>query len=313
MFVEPALREGRDYAEFWAKLKAGEYHSGQFKRLGKGGREVWIEATYNPVLDAAGRPYKVVKFAADVTRQVQLLQNLNRMIETNFGEIDQAIARSNRESGEATRAADETSTNVQMMASAAEELAASVDEISSSMTKSRAATDSAFDQARKAGDLTQRLSQAATAMGGIVGLIQTIAGQINLLALNATIESARAGEAGRGFAVVASEVKNLANQAARATEQIAREIDGVQSISGDVVEALGAISGSMGVMRDHVVSTASAIEQQSAVTRDMSHNMQSAAQAVSTISHGIGEISHAVALVSGAVGKTKEAARVLAR
>jgi methyl-accepting chemotaxis protein len=313
MFVEPAERDGRDYAEFWAKLKAGGYHSGQFRRVGKGGREVWIEATYNPVLDAAGRPYKVVKFAADVTRQVQLLQNLNRMIETNFGEIDQAILRSNREAGEATRAADETSTNVQMMASAAEELAASVDEISSSMAKSRAATDSAFDQARKAGDLTHRLSQAATAMGGIVGLIQTIAGQINLLALNATIESARAGEAGRGFAVVASEVKNLASQAARATEQIAREIDGVQSISGDVVGALGAISESMGVMRDHVMSTATAIEQQSAVTRDMSHNMQSAAHAVSTISHGIGEISQAVAQVSGTVGRTKEAARVLAR
>lgn len=312
-FVEPAYKASGEYRAFWAKLQAGEHVTGQFKRLGKDGREIWIEASYNPILDASGRPYKVVKFATDITAQVKLLADLNRLIEQNFGEIDAAIMRSDREAGEATQAAGTTAGTVQTMAAAAEELAASVAEISQSMAKSRAATDEANDQVAGAAEVTGKLSQAATAMSGIVRLIQTIAGQINLLALNATIESARAGEAGRGFAVVAQEVKNLANQAARATEQIGREIENVQAVSHQVVGALETIQGSVARMRDYVVNTAAAVEEQSVVTRDMSGNMQDAADAVGAIAHNILAISEAVASVTQAVETTKTAARVLAR
>ncbi|NBJ13378.1 methyl-accepting chemotaxis protein [Microvirga arsenatis] len=313
MFVEPALRDSAEYREFWRRLKAGEYQAGQYKRVGKGGREIWIEASYNPILDASGRPYKVVKFAADVTQQANLLLHLRQIIDRNFREIDTALGDSDHEAQEASAAVTSTSSNVQMMASAAEELAASVAEISQSMTNSRTATEIAFTEAKGAGAFTDKLSAAATAMGGIVGLIQNIAGQINLLALNATIEAARAGDAGRGFAVVATEVKNLASQAARATEQITTEIDAVQTISNGVVEALAKIQGSVEAMRDHVISVATAVEQQSAVTQEMSSNMQGAAHSVARISTNIGAISSAVGRVSQAVSTTKEAAIVLAR
>ena len=313
MFVDPATKASTEYADFWSKLQNGEYQSSRYKRIAKGGREIWIEASYNPILDASGRPYKVVKFATDITAQVKLLADLTQLIERNFGEIDQAILRSNQEADEATQAAGITSNNVQTMAAAAEELAASVSEISESMAKSRAASDSANAQVRAAGEFTQQLSTAATAMNGIVGLIQTIAGQINLLALNATIESARAGEAGRGFAVVAQEVKNLANQAASATARISSEIDSVQAISKQVVGALDTIEGSVETMRDYVVATAAAVEEQSAVTRDMSANMQDAASAVSAIVQNILTFSGSVTSVSRAVTTTKEAARAMAR
>jgi methyl-accepting chemotaxis protein len=313
MFVEPAYRQGAEYAAFWATLKRGEYQSAQYKRIAKGGREIWIQASYNPIFDAHGRPYKVVKFASDITAQAQLLSKLRRMIDQNFAEIDTAVARSAQEATSAAAAAHQTSGNVQTVAAAAEELANSVLEVSSSMAKSRTATDSAFDQVTAAGDYTRRLSDAASAMTGIVKLIQTIAGQINLLALNATIESARAGEAGRGFAVVAQEVKNLASQAAKATDQITSEINGVQSISTDVVGALESIRGSVDIMRDHVVATSAAIEEQSAVTRDMSANMHDAARAVGEISANASQISAAVTQVSQAVASTREAATVLAR
>jgi len=313
MFVEPGMRTSPEYLEFWRRLKKGEFQAAQYKRIGKGGREIWIEASYNPILDASGRPYKVVKYATDVTQQVGLLINLRGMIETNFGEIDAAVDQSTQEASSASQAATATSSNVQMMASAAEELAASVREIAQSMATSRVATDTAFAEAKSANEYTDKLSSAAEAMGGIISLIQSIAGQINLLALNATIESARAGEAGRGFAVVASEVKNLASQAAKATEQISTEIEAVRSVSSGVVEALTKIRNSVETMRNHVVGAASAVKQQSAVTQEMSSNMQDASQAVTLIADNIGTISAAVGKVSQAVDTTKNAARVLAR
>ncbi|GEP12406.1 methyl-accepting chemotaxis protein [Methylobacterium gnaphalii] len=312
-FVDADHARSPEYHDFWSKLRQGAYVAGQFRRIAKGGREVWIEASYNPILDASGRPYKVVKLATDITAQVKLLADLKRLIEQNFSEIDSAILRSNQEASEATQAAGSTADNVQTMAAASEELAASVAEISQSMVKSRDATDNAHGQVIGAAEFTQKLAQATTAMSGIVGLIQSIAGQINLLALNATIESARAGEAGRGFAVVAQEVKSLAGQAARATEQIVGEIDNVQAVSQQVVGALATIQGSVERMRDHVISAAAAVEEQSVVTRDMSGNMQDAASAVAAIAQNILAISGSVGSVSQAVATTKEAARVLAR
>jgi methyl-accepting chemotaxis protein len=313
LFVEPGHAESRDYADFWADLRQGRYRQGQFKRLGKGGRVIWIEASYNPILDAAGRPTRIVKFATDITAQVALLDRLNGLIEKNFGEIEDAVVRSRRESEEAGRAAGRTSDNVQQMAAAADQLATSIAEISESMARSRQATDHAREQVDAAGEATRRLSGAATAMTGIVGLIQTIAAQINLLALNATIESARAGEAGRGFAVVAQEVKNLANQAARATEQITSEIGNVQTVAQEVAGTLESIQGSVGAMRDSVMATAAAVEEQSLVTREMSGNMHEAAGAVAAISGSVDAIAGSVDGVSRAVAGTKEAARVLTR
>ncbi|MDZ5646360.1 PAS domain-containing methyl-accepting chemotaxis protein [Nitrospirillum sp. BR 11828] len=313
MFVEPAQRDSADYRAFWDALRRGEYRAAQFKRIGKGGRAVWIEASYNPIFDLNGRPFKVVKYATDITRQVQMLADLKQLIDKNFGEIDQAMARATGQSGEALHAAGETSGAVQMIASSAEELAASIREISQSMAQSRAAAESAAELAERADASTQRLATVARSMEGVVEAIRGIAGQINLLALNATIEAARAGEAGKGFAVVATEVKNLATQSANATQQISNEIEGMQAVSGEVVGALSTIRQSIGTVREYVTSTASAVEEQSAVTRDMSSSMQRMAVAVETVTTNLGGIAAAVGQVGTAVATTKQAAHVLAR
>jgi PAS domain S-box-containing protein len=312
-FVEPAYKTSPEYAVFWDTLRQGKFQAAQFKRVGKGGKEVWIEASYNPILDEHGKVSKVVKFASDITAQVDLLGNLKVLIDNNFTEIDGAIDMSTSEARSATAAANETTANVNSVAASAEELAASIAEISQSMANSRSATENAFEQIVAVGKNTETLATAAQAMNGIVGLIRNVASQINLLALNATIESARAGDAGKGFAVVASEVKNLAVQAAKATEQIASEIEGIQVTANAVVGALDAIREAVTTVRESVTVTASAVEEQSAVTRDMSANMQNASGAVSTVSANISEIASAVGQAQQAVAKTKEAARVLAR
>ncbi|WP_244528446.1 PAS domain-containing methyl-accepting chemotaxis protein [Tardiphaga sp. OK245] len=248
MFVEPAERGSAAYAEFWARLNQGQYQAAEYKRVGKGGREIWIQASYNPILDLNGKPFKVVKYATDTTALA-------------IGRI------------KATRAR----TLIDSVASGSEEMSASIREISETMVKSRLTATGAAERVQAADAQAQRLNDAAQAMGGIVELIGNITSQINLLALNATIESARAGEAGRGFAVVASEVKNLANQAKQATDKITAEIDGLNGVSGDVVSALGAIKTAIEEVNEFVNSTAAAVEEQSTVTADMSVNMQRAA------------------------------------
>jgi len=249
MFVEASERDGAAYREFWTNLNAGLYQAGEFKRIGKGGKEIWIQASYNPILDLNGKPFKVVKYATDTTAQV--------------------IAR---------KKSDSVRGMMETVAAGAEELNASVREISETMSKSRQTASEAVVRVDAADQQAQRLSAASESMGGIVELIGNITGQINLLALNATIESARAaGEAGRGFAVVASEVKNLANQAKQATDKIGQEIGNLNGISADVVSALTAIKQSIQEVSEYVTSTAAAVEEQSTVTSEMSTSMQRAA------------------------------------
>ena len=313
MFVEPSYRRSEEYREFWARLGRGEHQAAQFKRIVKGGKEIWIEASYTPILDLNGKPFKIVKYASDITAQVALLADLKSLLDRNFGEIDGAIGRSAEQAKLAGTTVHETTGNVQVMAASAEEMAASVREIANMMTRSNTATASAHARTSEADAAIRRLAETSASMSGIIALIRDIAGQINLLSLNATIESARAGEAGKGFAVVAGEVKNLARQAANATNQIAQEVEQLQAVSNQVVDALGGISQSIETVREYVSSTTVAIEQQSSVTEELSSRMQTTALSISAINDNMGEISSTVRQVAQAVDDTKTAARVLVK
>jgi len=254
MFMPAEERDGPAYREFWATLNRGEFQSGEYKRVGRGAKEVWIQASYNPIRDLNSKPYKVVKYATDTTAQV--------------------VARMK---------AEKVRGMMESVAAGAEELNASVREISEAMSKSKDTANDAVDRVESADQQAQRLSAAAESMRSIVQLIGDITGQINLLALNATIESARAGEAGRGFAVVAAEVKNLANQAKQATDKIEQEIGNLNGISGDVLTALESIKKAIQSVNEYVTSTAAAVEEQSAVTSEMSTGMQRAAAEAASI------------------------------
>jgi methyl-accepting chemotaxis protein len=247
MFVDPSERDGAAYRDFWAALSRGQYQSAEYKRIGKGGRDIWIQASYNPIFDLNGKPYKVVKYATDVTAQ--------------------AIGRKKAENARGL---------IEAVAAGSEEMSSSIREISETMAKSRENSKVATARVDAADSQAVRLNAAAQSMSGIVEMIAGITGQINLLALNATIESARAGEAGRGFAVVASEVKNLASQAKQATDTISTEISALNTIAGDVTGSLSAIKAAISGVNEFIASTAAAVEEQSIVTAEMSSNMQRA-------------------------------------
>ncbi len=298
MFVDPAYGASTEYVQFWESLRRGEFQAAEYKRVGNGGRTIWIQASYNPIRNADGVPVKVVKYATDITAMVEKrLRNekLSAEIERDLSGIADSISSVSRQASEVAGAATQTSETIQSVAAAAEELTASINEISSSVAASKTSADEAHRLTQGADASTAALTKTAEQMTGIVELIDDIASQINLLALNATIESARAGEAGRGFAVVAAEVKQLAAQVSAATKTISSEIHGVQSVSADVVSSLKAIQGSVTVISSSISQVAAAVQQQSSATSEISATMQSASTSVTSIDKGVGAMAGAMA------------------
>lgn len=210
-------------------------------------------------------------------------------------------------------ASEEASTNVQSVASATEEMNSSVTEISRQVQDAARIAGAAVEQAQKTNDRVNKLSQAATRIGDVVELINTIAGQTNLLALNATIEAARAGEAGRGFAVVASEVKALAEQTAKATGEIGHQISDIQAATQESVVAIKEISGTIGRISEISSAIASAVEEQGAATQEIARNIQQAAQGTDQVAANISDVKHGAAETGSASTQVLASAQMLSK
>ena len=314
VFLEPASVTDAENAAFWETLRAGDYQAGEFKRIGNGGREVWLQATYNPIPDPSGRICKVVASGVDITERVlarQEAERVGKLVDEKLENILNSVGQANERTGSAAAASKQTAAMVQTVASATEEFQAAANEIAQSVQSSKTAVDRVIEETGTADGSTQQLATAAESMNSIVEVIQDIAGQINLLALNATIESARAGEAGKGFAVVASEVKGLANQVAKATGQISSEIEHTQSVAGEVVDSLGRIKEALGSVESGVSNVAGAVEQQAASSQDVTANMQSTATAVGEINSNLESIADAVRSANGLAQEGTELYRKL--
>ena len=210
-------------------------------------------------------------------------------------------------------AAEEAATNVNTVAAAAEELGSSVREIGRQVTGSAQLAQAAVGEANQTAHLVQALSQNAARIGDMVGMISGIAGQTNLLALNATIEAARAGAAGRGFAVVATEVKALAEQTAKATEEIARQIGEVQGVTAQAVTAIGGITGRIREIDSVATSIAAAVEEQGAATQEIVRNVAQASAGTNEVTGNIAGVAQASEETGAAASQVLSAASELSR
>jgi methyl-accepting chemotaxis protein len=387
MFVEEAFRNSAEYREFWAKLNRGEYVADEFKRIGKGGKEIWIQASYNPILDVNSKPCKVVKYATDITEQVRIknevaqgaerekvvAQELKQKVDSilavvaaaaqgdltqdvtvsgsdaigqmgealgkffadlrqsmgSIGEsavnlssaaeeltaVSQQMSANAEETSAQTKVASSATTqvsqNLQTVATGAEEMGSSIKEIAKNATEAAKVATSAVKVADTANATVTKLGESSAEIGQVIKVSTSIAQQTNLLALNATIEAARAGEAGKGFAVVANEVKELAKETAKATEDIGRKIEAIQTDTKAAVEAIASISEVINQVNGISNTIATAVEEQNATTNEMARNVSEAARGSGEITSNISGVAQAAESTSRGASDTQKAAQQL--
>ncbi|CCG07311.1 methyl-accepting chemotaxis protein [Pararhodospirillum photometricum] len=290
---------------------------------------VTIENEVKAIRDRRGQVIGTMLAWKDVTEYVRLSEDFEGTVKAVVGVVgaaatelqasSRAMAETSDQTGERSTAvaaaAEQAAVNVQTVASATEELSASITEISRQVQESARIASDAVVEARRTDEMVQGLADAAQRIGEVVSLITDIASQTNLLALNATIEAARAGEMGKGFAVVAGEVKTLANQTARATDEIGTQIAGIQTETRRAVDAIQSIGGTISRINQITSGIAAAVEEQGAATREIARNVEQASQgttevttSIQIVNEGAQETRHSAQQVEGAAAELAQQA-----
>ena len=252
-------------------------------------------------------------FDADISTVLKSVASASTELQATASSMTATAEETSNQATAVAAATEEASANVQTVAAASEELASSVTEIGRQVTQSATIAQKAVVEAELTNTTIQGLFNDAASIGDVVKLISDIAGQTNLLALNATIEAARAGEAGRGFAVVAAEVKSLAEQTAKATDQISAQVLSIQTSSSEAVSAIKGITATINQMSEISSAIASAVEEQGSATQEIARNVQQAAQGTSEITSNVSGVQQAAGDTGAAAHQVLEASNELSR
>ena len=250
-------------------------------------------------------------FSRDIGAVLEQVTGAARQLQGTSGSLTATAQETSERASSVASSSERASQNVETVAAASEELGASIQESTRQVKQQRELAGEAAEDAKASAAEVRRLAESAQKIGEVVGLITDIAEQTNLLALNATIEAARAGEAGKGFAVVASEVKSLASQTAKATEQISKDIEAIQSQTSATVTSIDVIGQRIGSITEIATAVATAVEEQAAATQEISRNVQSAASGARDVNENISGVTEAAGGLDRSSSELAEASQVL--
>ncbi|MBY0515781.1 MAG: PAS domain-containing methyl-accepting chemotaxis protein [Bacteriovoracaceae bacterium] len=328
MFCDPSYTSSQEYRQFWEKLGRGEFDAAQYLRFGKGGKQIWIQASYNPVMNPEGKVISVIKYATDITKEKNRQKEVEEHIKV-FEEITNSLSAASEEltasatqmasmsrqttdqSGTAASAAEQVSAGVHVVSSNTQQMVTSIKEIAKSASESAEMSRFTSGKAQETNTTISQLGNSSKEIGEVIKVISSIAQQTNLLALNATIEAARAADAGKGFAVVANEVKELAKQTAKATQDITNKIGAIQHDSELAVSAIGGITQAIEKLNTISGAIAASVEEQTATTNEVSRVVHESTEGVQGISNSIRLVSKAAEESAVASSQTLEASRGL--
>ncbi|AXK48530.1 chemotaxis protein [Aliarcobacter trophiarum LMG 25534] len=294
IFCEDNYKNSNEYKEFWKKLNHGEFDSGVYLRLGKNGKKVWIQATYNPILDMNGKAFKVVKYATDITTKTNTMMDIEKEIKEFSNSLNTLLSTSNnmlkdaKFSNENSQNATNASQNINSLI---EDLSKKIDEmqhatinIASKTSTNEKIAEDANEQSRKTAAAMIKLNEESQKIGDTVNIISQIAFQTNILSLNAAVEAATAGEAGKGFAVVAQEVRNLATRSNDAAKNITERIALIQNLVKNSLDSIHEI--------DDTISNISSISKEISLSMsDQKQNSSIISQSAKDGSESLNEVT----------------------
>ena len=301
IFCESSYKNSNEYKQFWENLNKGQFESGQFLRVGKNNKDIWIQATYNPIMDLDDKPFKVVKYATDITerknRIFQIDENVKKLtsslshLTTASESMSEGAKVTKNGSLKISTSVNQLNEAVSSVSNKVEDMVGSIRTISTSSAKAEKIAKAAQDQSKDTTNDMLKLNEESEKIGETINIITQIAFQTNILSLNAAVEAATAGEAGKGFAVVAAEVRNLASRSDEAAKQITNAIELIQSLVKNSLVSINKIDKTIEEITTMSTDISTSITKQETISSELAETSLDASSGVSEISRSMESVS----------------------